>query len=77
MPSKKQGEVLMRFRIQTDGDKFRVQKRVWHGWGIGAGETSLPDIHYYTMFADEPSARAWIRTHYGTEAEIAREWRTI
>ena len=68
----------MRFRIQTDGEKFRVQRKVGRWWAEGAyiyGE--FTGDKYYIQFNTYKQAVAWIRKHYGTAAEIVREWRTV
>ena len=77
----------MRFRIQTDGEKFRVRwtettiiKRRFGKYKEASKEKHPFDYSHRgpeLYFPTRAKAVAWIRKHHGTEAVIVREWRTV
>ena len=67
----------MKFRIQTDGEKFRVQKKILFWWGKGCvNSKSARDGHaitWYRILSTRAEAQAWIDEHQ----EPKRKWRTL
>ena len=73
----------MKFRIQTDGEKFRVQEQHWYGWGcshrvgyriwVSRGKDGCRRVWEYQRFSTQAEAQAWIDQHQ----EPKRKWRTL
>ena len=68
----------MRFRIQTDGEKFRVQRRRWFVWWYGAdcyNTGYMPAKREYWLFHTYAKAEAWIDNELNEKPPP--KWRTI
>ena len=63
----------MRFRIQTDGKKFRVQARAWWSLGVWVIGAIDDDCFVYRLFRNRAEAEAWIAEQEQTKPK----WRTV
>ena len=67
---------IMKFQIQTDGEKFRVQARAWRTLGVwtrGAVDDWLLDPPTYTRFNTFTEAQEWV----DDQGQTPSKWRTI